>query len=156
MLKPGVVGLTVTGICRVCVALELLPVMVMEPVVAVPEAFTFRLLLVAALELIVTVLGDTEHVRPVVPVQLRPTLPEKPWTGVIVIVSAVKLPWLTLSEEFAELSWKSGFVNVTLMVAESVRLPLVPVTVSVPVAEVVIEPGPILIPVFPEAEMVGC
>ena len=62
--------------------------MVMEPVNADEDALTVSVLACVG----VTEAGFNEHVRPVVPAQVRFTLPEKPFNEVTVMVSVVELP----------------------------------------------------------------
>lgn len=90
--------------------------MVMEPVCAVDDALTVSVLVTAADELAVTGFGLNEQVRPVVPLQEKLTLPEKPFTEAIVMVSVVEPPGVTVSLPFVEASWKSGLLPFTITV----------------------------------------
>jgi len=109
----SVKSVTFTGICRLCVNDPLVAVMVIDPVVADDDAFTVSVLITAVVELTVTGFVPREHVSPVVPEQLKLTLPVNPCDGVIVIVSVVEPPALTLSVLFPAVSVKSGLAPLT-------------------------------------------
>ena len=90
--------------------------MVIAPVDADEDALTVSVLVTAADELAVTGFGLNEQVRPVVPLQEKLTLPEKPFTEAIVMVSVVEPPGVTVSLPFVEASWKSGLLPFTITV----------------------------------------
>ena len=115
-----------------------------EPLEALEDAVTVSVLVAAEGDVILTGFVVREHASPVVPAQLKLTLPVKPCTGVTVIVSVVELPWETVSDALPEVIWKSATATVTFNVTEFVRLPLVPVTVTVPVCAVVVDPDVIV------------
>src|SRR5271165_3698287 len=107
--------------------------MVMEPVNAEEDALT-----VSVLDCVgVTEAGFNEHVRPVVPLQVRFTLPEKPFNEVTVMVSVVELPCVTDSVPLVEASEKSGLVPLTITVTGTrwEILPFVASTLIAPVSE---------------------
>jgi len=79
----------------------------------------------------VTLVGVRVQVRPVAgdTVAVRATTPLKPWRAVTVIVEVPEAPARTVTAVGLAAIVKSWIVKVT--VAEWVRLPLVPVTVTV-------------------------
>jgi hypothetical protein len=113
-VKSEATTVTFTGICRMCVNEPLVAVMVIDPVVADDEAFTVSVLVTPVVELTVTGFVPSEQVSPVVPEQLKLTLPVNPCTGVTVIVSVVEPPALTLSVLFPAVMVKSAGTPVTL------------------------------------------
>ncbi len=79
----------------------------------------------------VTLVGVSVHVRPVVGLMLevRLTTPLNPWRAVTVIAEVAAVPAFTVTLVGLAAIVKSWTVKAT--VAERVRLPLVPVTVTV-------------------------
>ena|SRR6516165_4144447 len=122
-LKPA---LTVTGMTWLWVRVPLVAVIVTAPLEAEEDALTVSVLLTVPDGLAVTEVGFSEHVRPVVPLQEKLTVPLNPSNEVTVMVSVVEPPGLTVSLELPEVSWKSCTPMEALIVTESVLLPLVP------------------------------
>jgi hypothetical protein len=104
----------------------LIPVIVMDPVVAEVDAETVSVLVTAAEVLAVTDAGLNEQVRPPVPAHDRFTVPVNPCSEVMLRVSVVDPPVLTVSVAFPAPIWKSGTTTPRLIVTESVLLPLLP------------------------------
>ena len=84
--------------------------MVMLPVGAVDDDVTVSVLVTTVDVLAVTGLGLNEQESPVVPLQEKLTLPEKPCSEVTPMVSVVVPPAVTVSVPLAEAIEKSGLV----------------------------------------------
>jgi hypothetical protein len=96
----------------------------LQETVAVPEAET--------------VLGViAPHVRPVGAESVRLTEPENPFSAMIVIVEVVEDPTLSPAGDVALIEKSGAALKVNVAVAECVREPLVPVTVTEDVLAVV-------------------
>lgn len=108
----------------------------MAPVAAEEDALTVSVLVPTTDELAFTGLGLNEQLRPVVPVQEKLTLPEKPFNEVTLMVSVVEPAALTVSLPFAEAIWKSGLVPLTITVTGTrwEILPFEAVTLTAPVS----------------------
>ena len=117
----------------------LVPVIVIDPLVAELDAETVSVLVTAADVLAVTDAGLNEQLRPVVPVQDRFTAPVNPCSDVTLRVSVVVAPVVTVSVAFPRLIWKSGTTTLTFTVTESVLLPFAPCRVTVPVCAPCVE-----------------
>ena len=77
------------------------------------------------------------QVRPAGTVSVRTTVPEKPFSAVMVMVDVALAPVFTAAGEVAEIEKSAAFANVNVAVAEWDSEPLVPVTVTVKVFVVV-------------------
>jgi hypothetical protein len=114
-----------------CVRLPLVPVIVSVEVPAgvVPVVVT----VIVEVPLVVTVAGEKLALAPMgKPPALSVTVPVNPFSAPIVTVYVVEFPGFTVWEAGAAETEKSGAVETTRPeVAECVRLPLVPVIVSV-------------------------
>jgi hypothetical protein len=135
-----------------CVRLPLVPVTVRVDVAAgvVLPVVT----VIVEVPLVVTVAGEKLAVAALGnPLALRVTIPANPFSALMVTVYVVELPAVTVCVEGATPMEKSGTTAVAttrLEVAECVRLPLVPVIVSV---EVPVGVVPVVVTVIVEVPL---